>query len=142
MCAVFIALHTAIPNFQHVRVVPVSRTCELFQTVLPESDQGHTVICIINVSGGAPQVAGGGSPAPRSLHSPVADAEHDGAAGMRQRIAEFRVLHLWIEAFRIAPVNFYVIDSPGGVGLGILIFVIQAARPLFAGARASVGIKT
>src|SRR5467141_721951 len=66
-----------------------------------------------------------------SLMSPVVRHKLPVVGPQRQGVAELRVLDFRIEAFRIAPVNLYVIDSPGGVGLGILIFVVQTARPLF-----------
>src|SRR5690348_3352268 len=132
MRAVFIALHTAIADLKHVRIVPVSWTSEFFQAVLTKSDQRHAVIGVVNISSSPPKISGDRPPPPRCLDSPVADAEYNRAARLREGVAEFRILHLGIEAFGIAPVNFYIVDPPGRIRSGILNFVVQASVPFFA----------
>src|SRR6266849_4459794 len=133
-------LHAAVADFQHVRVVPVAGAGEFFQPILREADERHAVVFVRDVAGGAPEITGARSPGPRSFHAPVADAEDDGAAGLRDGIAEFRVLHGGFQAFRIAPVNFDVVHAPRSVGLDVLRFVLVAAGTLFAGHAAGVGV--
>src|SRR5216684_5176774 len=93
-----------------------------------------------DVAGGAPKIAGARSPGPRSFDAPIADAENERAAGLRNGVAEFRVLHRGLKAFGIAPVDFDVVDAPGGVGLDVLHFVLVAAGTLFAGHAAGIGV--
>src|SRR5947209_9374866 len=130
----------AVADFQHVRIIPVPWTSKFLQTILSKPNQRHAFVAVADVTRGPPQIAGLRSPAPRCFHAPVANAEHDGAAGLRQRITEFRVLHLGVETLRIAPVDLHVIDSPRGIRFGVLHFVVQTAWPLFAGAGACVGV--
>src|SRR5207302_11156579 len=98
----------------------------------------HAFVAVADVPRAPTQIAGLRSPAPRCFHAPVANAEHDGAAGLRQRITEFRVMHLGVETLRIAQVDLHVIDYPTGIPFGVLQFVVQTAWPLFAGAVACV----
>ena len=141
MRPIFLGVHVAIAHFQHIRVIPVPGTSEFFQSVLSKPNQRHAVVTVADVSCSPPQIAGFRSPPPRRLHAPVANAEHNRTPGLRKRIAKFCILHLRIETLRVAPVDLHIIDSPRGIRLGVLDFVIQAARPLLAGARACVRVK-
>src|SRR5205085_2870509 len=122
--AIFLAIHFAVADFQHVRIIPVSRTGKLLQTVLSKSYKRHAVVTIAYVSRGPLQIAGFRPPSPWRFHAPVANAEHDGAAGLRQSVAEFRVLHLRIETLRIAPIDLHIIDSPGSIRFGVLNLMV------------------
>src|SRR5205814_6462471 len=93
-------LHMAVADFQHVRIIPVPWTSKFLQTILSKPNQRHAFVAVADVTRGPPQIAGLRSPAPRCFHAPVANAEHDGAAGLRQRITEFRVLHRGVETLR------------------------------------------
>src|SRR5881296_2540090 len=121
--------------------LPTSNISGSFQSVLSKPNQRHAVVTVADVSCSPPQIAGFRSPPPRRLHAPVANAEHNRTPGLRKRIAKFCILHLRIETLRVAPVDLHIIDSPRGIRLGVLDFVIQAARPLFASARACVRVK-
>src|SRR5579859_2711857 len=115
---------------------------EFFESILGKADHRHAVVIVGDVAGGAPEIAGTRSPGPGSLHAPIANAEDDGAAGLRDGIPKFRVLHGGLQAFRVAPIDFDVIDAPGGVGFDVLRFVLVAAGTLLAGHAAGVGVYT
>src|SRR5258706_13137289 len=76
----FLAFHAAFANLQHVWIVPVSGSGKFLQAILAESNHRHAVVVIRDVSRGAPEISGSRTPAPRSFHAPVANAEYDWAS--------------------------------------------------------------
>src|SRR5437764_4439725 len=133
MRLVFVMIHAAIAHLQHIRIIPVPRSGVLFQTVLAETNHRHAIILVLDISGGAPQVASRRSPGPGRINSPVANAEYDGSSSLRESVAKFCILHLGIKALRGAPIYFHVVHAPSGVGLSVLEFMVIASRLFLAG---------
>src|SRR5712692_10644239 len=141
MRAILCVSHFAVADFEHVRIVPRAGSSRFGMLLIGiVQDLEHACPLVLNVAGCAPQVASGRSPSPRLLLSPVADAEHYRPPALRQRLAELRVLFLWIETFSMAPIDLDVVDSPRGVRSGVLQFVIEATGPLLTSHRPCVGV--
>src|ERR1051325_5872358 len=100
----------------------------------------HRLPVVTDVVGGAPQIAHIRCPLPRLVDSPLADAEHDRAAGAIESATEFRVLRWRIEPVGVAPIFLYVIDAPAGVSSRVAFLVAECARPSLAGFRSGVGV--
>src|SRR5258707_11928989 len=113
---------------------------KFFYPILAKTNQGHAVVSVVDVVRCPPQITSCGPPSPWCFHSPIANAKYDRTPGLCQRVAEFRVLHLRNEPFRIAPIDLYVIDPPGGIRLRVLCFVVQATRSPLTGERARICI--
>src|SRR5713101_99844 len=93
-----------------------------------------------DVAGGAPEVANVARPEPGLVGAPLAEAEDDGAAGGFQGVAHGGVGCRGVLRAGVAPIVFEIVDAPGGVLQGVLIFMAAAAGALLAGERASIGI--
>src|ERR1700751_3240012 len=139
---IFVVLHSAVADLKHVGIVPMSRTGELLEPVLAEADHGHAIVVIADVSCRAPEVPGMRAPSPWCLHSPVAYAEDHGAFRLREGVAKFGVLHFWIEAFGMAPVNFDVVHAPVCISIHVLDLMIITSWPLLTSEPSSIGVHT
>ena len=120
-----------VADFQHVGIVPMAGAGKRFEAGLQIQyvREAHaapitaTVPAILNVAGSAPEVANIRAPEPRLALPPFTDAEHDGPAGLPQRVA-----HAGIRLFggfirMVAPVIFQIVHAPGGVGARVLNFM-------------------
>src|SRR5579864_6449060 len=101
MSAVLGGGHSAIADFQHVRIVPVPRPGVGFQSDLFVHDVEHAVAAaiartplflsrpaILNVIGGAPPISAALSPPkPWTMTPPLADAQHNRTPACIQRLA-------------------------------------------------------
>src|SRR5438270_1399070 len=131
MRAVLVLRHAAVADLQHVRVVPGpgARRQRVLRVEIEQRD--HAGPPVADVTGGAPQVAGARAPLPRPVRAPLADAEHDGAAGLGERVAELGVLRRRVEPFGIAPILLDVVHAPLGEGPGIdLLGAVRAGAAL------------
>src|SRR5580692_9248024 len=118
MRAVFGIRHAAVADFEHVRIVPMSRTGVRLNADLLVDDGEHSVRAatavgpflrttpaIGDVAGRPPQVAANlFAPEPRLGCSPFADAEHNGTAGGIKRRANVRIGGASILGAGVAPV--------------------------------------
>src|SRR6266496_4495262 len=133
MSAVFVPRHTAVSDFQHVGIIPVTWAGEPLEAVLGESDYRHAIEVVADVARCAPGIASSCSPPPRCFDAPVADTEHYGPADLSDGITKLGVLDLGIEALGIAPVDLDIVHTPSCVRLYVLPFVLVTAGPLLAG---------
>ncbi len=140
MRAVFVVGHAAVADFEHIRVVPRARPGGRRVLRRNVEVRQHAVPAVLDVVGGAPQVPRRGSPAPRLVRAPFADAEHDRAAGLREGVAELGVLRRRVEPFGVAPVFLHVIDAPLGERPRVLLLVAVCAGPALAGLTPRVGV--
>src|SRR5438552_1886424 len=141
MRAVLVLRHAAVPDLQHVGVVP--RPGARRQRVLSiEIEQGdHARPAVADVAGGTPQVAGAGAPLPRPVRAPLADTEHDGATRFGERVTELGVLCRPVEPLGIAPILLNVVDAPLGEGPGIDLLGAVRAGAALAGLTPGVGVE-
>src|SRR6202048_1767753 len=102
----------------------MARSGEFSQSILGETNQRHAVVFVADVSCGAPEISGAGSPGPWSLHTPIADTENDWPSRLRDCIAEFWVLHIGLEPVGVTPIDLHVVYAPAGVRLYVLRFVL------------------
>src|SRR6266571_2393563 len=126
---VFVAAHASVANFQHVRIIPMPRPRERFQPRLAESDLRHGLISVFNVAGRPPQIAANfWAPSPHQLPAVLAQTVDNRSPSSLQGIVHFFVdipdLADGIDFGRAAPIVFQVIDSPCGIRLRILLFVL------------------
>src|SRR6266849_835082 len=92
------------------------------------------------ITGGAPHLrADLGPPPPRSIEPPVADAEHDRSAGVRERSSKPGVDRSGEDVARVAPIDLDEVHAPPGDPPGVLAVVAGAAGPL--GARLAAGVE-
>src|SRR5215469_17203327 len=123
------------------------RARERLEPRLPETNIGHRLITVLDVAGGAPQIpADVLAPSPNQIPAVLAQAEHDRPSGLFERVVHFLV-HFANLADRIdlggaAPIVFQIIYAPLGVSLGILLFMLVAARKSGARFRARRGINS
>src|SRR5260370_21518024 len=89
--AIFVAIHAAVADFQHVGIIPLARSGKRFQSVLRKTDEGHAVIFIADISGCPPEVARLRPPMPGSLHAPISNAEDDGSSCLFYGIAKLEI---------------------------------------------------
>ncbi len=140
--AVLVERELAVADLKHVGVVPVAGGGVLGEAGLAEADPGHAVVAGVDVVGGAPEVGADlRPPLPYGVPAILAEAVDHGAAG-----GEDGLMHLLVggahhgvlfgeivggllghEVVEAAEVVFEVVDAPGGVGLGVLLFVAVAA---------------
>src|SRR5450432_1666161 len=141
---VFDVGHAAVADLQHVGVVPVADAGVLLAAGLElEADVVHGLPTVVDVAGGAPQIAADFvAPLANIQVAVLAKAVDNGAAGVRQRIPHLGVggghggLAVVVNLRGAAPVVLQIVDAPGGVSLGILLFVLVAAFVIGAGPRA------
>src|SRR5688572_4936842 len=97
MSSIFILTH-AVPDFHHVRIIPVIRTRMTAQVFLhiqnlqyapgfPGAVILYTIEAVKNVAGCPPQMAHRFSPLPGLIVAPFTDTENDWASGGEQRIS-------------------------------------------------------
>src|SRR5579872_900993 len=149
--------HAAVSDFQHVRIIPVSRPRVRLQSNLLIQNCKYTIRAaaavfplflsspaVLDIVGGAPQIAAHFlAPQPWLMLAPLANAEHNRpAAGIKRGpdigVRGFRTLVIQ----RVAPVILQVIDPPRGVHNRILVLVPKAARALLASFRSRIGINS
>jgi hypothetical protein len=137
-----------VSDLQHVGVVPAVRPGVLRQRRqqvddLRDAEAAPLLLAVparLDVASRPPEVPDALCPEPRLVGSPLAHAEHDGAAGGVERFPHRRVRDLRIDALVIAPVVLQVVHAPRRVLGGVLVLVAVAARPILAGARSGVRI--
>ena len=135
-------------NHQHVGVVPVARPGVLLVAVLAGENAAQTAPIVLNVAGGAPAVAADRrAPGPDIAHPVLTKAVEDVPVGTLEGLPHDAVgLHLPLQSragCNIAvgtPVVFQVIDAPGGVDVGVLLFVLPASGVIAAGFGSGRGI--
>jgi len=138
-----------IAHFEHVGIIPVTRTGVGFESILFVQDDSEThatpidvaVPAVLNVGGGAPEVSDVLRPLPGLALAPLANAEHNGTTRLIESIAYQGVGGFRILGAGTAPVVFQVVDAPGCIGAGILKFVSAAAGSALAGGCARIGSK-
>ena len=144
---VLVVAHLAVPDFEHVGIVPVAGAGVFFEAVLVEADDGHSVVPVADVARRAPQVAPDRrSPLPHALEAVLAQAVNDGPPRARQGVVHLLVrgLHLGglIDPRSAAPIVLQVIDAPVGVLLGVLFLVAVAPFVFGAGLRSRRRVDT
>src|ERR1700682_6152062 len=98
MSAVFRRGHSAVADFQHVRIIPMPRPGKGLKTSLQIQDIEHAVAAtiagfpflfalpsVLDVTGSAPKISDSRGPKPRLALAPFANAEDDRPTGGVQR---------------------------------------------------------
>src|SRR2546421_2795245 len=147
--------HSSVAHFEHVRIVPVPRSCCAFQSDLHIHNVQHSERAaaavrpflfsfpmVVDVPCGPPQIPHVLRPLPRFRRPPFAHAEYDRPSRRRQRIAHRGVRLLSVPRIGAAPVVLQVIDAPARVLHRVLKFVPLAARPLCACQFSSIRIQS
>jgi len=144
-------------DFHHVGVVPVIGAGVLGEAVgaLRVGDEvvlqiedllpSHlpaflAVVGVVDVAGGAPEVADVGGPFPGLGAAPFADAQDHRASGCVDAVSDALVGVLRVGGAGAAPIVFEVVDAPGRKGAGILELVAPAAGIAAAGERAGARV--
>src|SRR3989339_228912 len=102
----------------------------------------NAVKAIINIAGGAPQMANRFGPFPGLVIAPFANAENYWSSGSIKSIAHGKVSSVGVQFFGIAPVVFQIVYSPTGVLLCILEFISTASGTASAGFPSGIGINS
>lgn len=145
----------AVADFKHVGIVPVAGTGELVEAVgadvvdktvleieepLPAGFPAFaTIVGVVDVTGGAPEMADVGGPLPRLVLAPLADRKNHRPAGGEERVAHARVGIPGVRVAMVAPVVFQIVDAPRGEEPRVLELVAPTAGIIAAGARAGAG---
>src|SRR5882724_9969005 len=88
MRSILVVGHAAIANFEHVRIVPVSRRGPRSQFVLRKTNGGHRVPGVADVARRAPGIATFvRAPLPHLGAAILAEAVQNGAPSFEKRIA-------------------------------------------------------
>src|SRR6476660_7366401 len=88
MCFVFVVVHPAVSDLEHVRIVPVARRCPRSQFVLRKTDGGHGVPSVADVARRSPSICSYlGAPFPHLGTAILAKAIEYGAPSFEKRIA-------------------------------------------------------
>src|SRR5271166_6910615 len=145
MGAVFVGGHATVADLQHVRIIPLSGASPFGDGGLGVHDLHHAFVGVVDIAGGAPQVAADlRSPLPHIVAAVLAEAVDDWAVGRAQGVAHLLVdgthSRVGIEAAGTAPVVLEVVHAPRGVGLGVLCLVSVAAFVSSAGVGAGRGV--
>ena len=140
MGQVLVVAHLAVPDLEHVGIVPVAGSGIFFQPVLVEPNDRHAIVAVADIAGRAPQIASHRcSPSPDRLEAVLAQTVDDGPPGALQSVVHFRVggLHLGglIDLRGAAPVTFQIIDAPACVLPRVRVFVAVTALISRAGLR-------
>ena len=148
----FLVREPTVAHFEHVRVVPVARLCNLPILIVRIDNFVDAAVprirnpCGANVEGGTPQVGDLGHPL---LVFPGANAEHDVASGITEGLGHAGVIFLLVGALgRVAVVVLPVVNAPCGKLLGVLFFfhvgaafALPIAIVMVAGTLAAVTVK-
>ena len=146
-----------VPDFQHVRIVPVAGACVFAQGGVLFDDLHHALrlpvpaaLCRIgnrhrqergaDVVRGPPGVAYVRGPLPGLAGTPFADAEDHRPAGFPDCVAHQGVGALGIQVRRVAPVVFQIVHLPHRIDEGVLVFVPAATGAAVAGEVAGVAV--
>src|SRR5258708_4393759 len=140
--AVFRRGHSAIADFEHVRIIPVSRPGKGLKTNLQIQDVEHAVGAtitgfpflfalpsVLDVSGGAPKISYPVPPDPWPAGTPFANAEDNSPAGGVHRSAHDLIRRARILRRGTAPVIFQIIHTPSRTLPRVLKLISPAARP-------------
>src|ERR1035441_3146033 len=99
MQSVSVRIEIAITNFQHIRVIPVSRARNPFQPLLKQDSVRYVVEPRSNIASRTPHIrADPWSPSPEPVIVAVTDAEHHGPTRR-----PYRVDHLFVDARELLP---------------------------------------
>ena len=138
------------PQDQHVGIVPMARPGKLLVPVLVKPDTGHAAPRIADVAGGAPAIAADlRAPFPHVAHAVLTEAENDVAilfaqGGVHDLVRLHQALALGqrfvLHAVVGAPVVFEIVESPGGILLGVFLFVLPTGLEAGAGLGSGRGI--
>ena len=139
MRAVLVIGHVAVADLEHVGISPMTRAGVRSRRRLLVDVIQHAVPLVADIAGGAPQIAAYlRSPLLHAAQSVFAKAEHDGSLGAFQSLSHLLIdrlkLFVFVDRTGAAPVVLQVIDAPGRVHLGVLLFIPVAARITAAGA--------
>src|SRR6185503_20202218 len=112
MRAILSCGHATVADFQHVRIVPTSRTGIRFESVLKIENVDHahatpiafTIPTVLNVASRAPEIANAPGPQPRFRRAPLTDTKNNRSSCFRESIAHDRVRRGRILSSRGAPV--------------------------------------
>src|SRR5579871_2252297 len=153
--AVFERRHSAVPHFQHVRIVPMSRPSRAFQPHLHIHNVQHakraaaairpllfSFPVVVDVARRSPQISRVPGPLPRFCRSPFAHAKNDRPACGGKRIMHRRVSFLRVARVGAAPVVLQIVHAPARVLYRVLEFVALAAGPFRASQFSGVRIQS
>src|SRR2546425_289358 len=132
--------HPAVPDLEHVRIVPVARPGVAVEARLTVEHAREGGPRVLDVPAGAPQVPDRRRPLPRTRAAPLADREHDGSFGRSDRQRPLRVERARPEAVRVAPVDLYVVDAPLGEPSRVTELVAEARGKSLTRVRPGVGV--
>ena len=150
-----LAVCQSVANLEHIGVVPVSRAGVLAQALVHLHDLQYAerfplrlAVLVVglrdgkegraDVAGRPPGMSHVRRPFPRLGGAPLAHAEQDRTPGLAQGAAHQGIGSFGIEVVGVAPVVFEVVHAPGGISIGILVLVAEAA--CIAGAGVGPGI--
>src|SRR5439155_3569873 len=130
--SVFVVGHAAVADFEHVRIVPMSRRSPRSQFVLLKTDLGHRVPGVANVSRGTPGIAAYlGSPLPHIIAAILTKAVENWTPRFQKRLTHLLVngLHflIGINIASATPVVLQIVDAPRRIGPCVLFFVAVTA---------------
>src|SRR6266571_5251603 len=141
MRAVLRVRHPAVPDLEHVGIVPVVRPRELREGLLPVEDGHNAVPAIGDIARGPPEMPEAARPFPWSIAAPFADGEHHRPPGRADRLGPRRVRGARVESARVAPVDLHEVDVPGGEAARVDELAPAAAGISLAGAVARAGVE-
>ena len=109
---------------------------------LDTQDTEEIIKTVVNIAGGSPQVSGFFSPCPGFAVTPFAHAEKNGSSCCTECVSHKLVSTYGVYVVGSTPVVFEVINSPAGVGDGILILVSETSGSATTGCASGIGIDT
>src|SRR5437762_2366201 len=120
MCAILLETHSAVADFEHIRIVPAAWSGTGFLAVLTEAIVGHRRPAIEDIVRGAPEIAAHfAAPLAYVQQAVLAKAIHDGAPGSLQRRTHLLIqrLHLTFASIQgrgRTPVVLEIVHTPTG----------------------------
>jgi len=154
--AVFSEAELAVADFKHVGVVPVAGAGVAGEAGLLLEQVVDAVPVGLDVAGGAPEVAAeGGRPLPDRIPPVLAEGKDDGAAGGFERLGHLVIgcdheahlrgavvggLFFHHGRDEAAEVVLEVVDTPGGIEIGVLLLMAERGLVTAAGLGAGGGV--
>ena len=139
---VLVVGHTTVTDLEHIGIVPATGTSASPKrlVLIEEVDEGTPAIG--NITSGSPRVTSETSPLGGIVDTPLAHGEEHGSVGLLEGVGHGGVSDLGVAAVGVAVIVLEVVDTPGGVGVGIDLLVTEGTGSASAGLVAGIGVET
>ncbi len=139
---VLVVGHTTVTDLKHIGIVPATGTSSSPERLVLVENRDEGAPLIRDIAGGSPGVTSETSPLSGIVLAPLAHGEEHGSVGLLEGVGHGGVSDLGVAAIGVAVIVLEVVDTPGGVGVGIDLLVTEGTGSASAGLVAGIGVET